>query len=504
MASQHGALTFIAEGSTRRKEILAKFLDLELFEKKFKIAKEEAADTKGALRRFEGHDFNADLEEALKCLRANEAMTQEKREECTAHQFDIDAVKKEISLVDEKLKSMPSEIVNITEVQQKITDGAVMRDALYKENEEIRTVCEEKRLLYEKIVGFIETFDIESYRLKKKEVVDLNLELEKVASELKETSRTKELHQSKVKLLSEVPCGEEYSHCKFIKDAYISKLAIPKALQSMKAQQNSFIKLQDELSLYSTSKIEEHLDKYENVLKKRDKTANEIAQCELQTEKNQNQIILLENELSGFKEKKEVYEANKEVVENYSNLKKEKILLSKRNKKLENYMVDCKDLLQQLYVSHGGFTERVENIKSQQVELQSLRKEYEAYDLFMKAMHANGISYDIIKKRLPVINDEVAKVLANVVDFEVFFEESGTSRLDIYIKHPKHNPRPLEMGSGAEKSIAAMAIRLGLLNVSTLPKPNLFILDEPGTSLDEENMEGFVRIFDLVKHISIP
>ena len=118
--------------------------------------------------------------------------------------------------------------------------------------------------------------------------------------------------------------------------------------------------------------------------------------------------------------------------------------------------------------------------------------------MFMRTMHPNGISYDIIKKRLPVINDEIAKVLANVVDFEVFFEEDG-NRLNIFIKHPKHEARPIEMGSGAEKSIAAMAIRLALLNVSTLPKPNLFILDEPGTALDEENMEGFIRILELVK-----
>ena len=55
------------------------------------------------------------------------------------------------------------------------------------------------------------------------------------------------------------------------------------------------------------------------------------------------------------------------------------------------------------------------------------------------------------------------------------------------------------MGSGAEKAIAAMAIRLALLSVSTLPKPNFFVLDEPGTSLDEENMEGFVKILDLTK-----
>ena len=45
-----------------------------------------------------------------------------------------------------------------------------------------------------------------------------------------------------------------------------------------------------------------------------------------------------------------------------------------------------------------------------------------------------------------------------------------------------------------------MAIRLALLNVSSLPKGNIFILDEPGTALDEENMEGFVRILDMVKN----
>ena len=67
------------------------------------------------------------------------------------------------------------------------------------------------------------------------------------------------------------------------------------------------------------------------------------------------------------------------------------------------------------------------------------------------------------------------------------------------IKHPKHDPRPIEMGSGAEKTIAAMAIRLALLNVSTLPKGDIFVLDEPGTALDAENMEGFVRILEMIK-----
>ena len=55
------------------------------------------------------------------------------------------------------------------------------------------------------------------------------------------------------------------------------------------------------------------------------------------------------------------------------------------------------------------------------------------------------------------------------------------------------------MGSGAEKTISAMAIRLALLSVSNLPKSNVFILDEPATALDAENMDGFARILDMVK-----
>jgi DNA repair exonuclease SbcCD ATPase subunit len=113
-------------------------------------------------------------------------------------------------------------------------------------------------------------------------------------------------------------------------------------------------------------------------------------------------------------------------------------------------------------------------------------------------MHPSGISYEIIKQKLPEINAEIAKILTNIVEFGVYLENDD-DKLDIFIKHPKYDARPLEMGSGAEKTIASTAIRLALLNVTTLPKGDIFILDEPGTALDEENMDGFVRILELIK-----
>ena len=152
-----------------------------------------------------------------------------------------------------------------------------------------------------------------------------------------------------------------------------------------------------------------------------------------------------------------------------------------------------------LYKTNGSAEQKLEEILNQKKEFCDLESEYTVSDLFMRCMHPNGISYDIIKRRLPVINDEISKILANIVDFEVFFE-NDEKKLDILIKHPSHDPRPIEMGSGAEKTIAAMAIRLALLNVSTLPKGDVFILDEPGTALDAENMEGYVRILDMIKN----
>jgi len=33
-----------------------------------------------------------------------------------------------------------------------------------------------------------------------------------------------------------------------------------------------------------------------------------------------------------------------------------------------------------------------------------------------------------------------------------------------------------------------------------MPKPDIIVLDEPGTALDEENMQGFITILDILKN----
>ena len=159
----------------------------------------------------------------------------------------------------------------------------------------------------------------------------------------------------------------------------------------------------------------------------------------------------------------------------------------------------CKDKLQNLLVEEGATKQILKSLREGKAEMEDVEKDWIAYDLFMQCMHPNGIPYAIIKKRLPLLNEEIGKILENIVDFEVFFVNNHKN-LDIMIKHPSYDPRPLSMGSGAEKTLASMAIRLALISVTNLPKSELFILDEPATALDQDHMEGFTNLLRIIKN----
>jgi len=302
----------------------------------------------------------------------------------------------------------------------------------------------------------------------------------------------------KLKLLDEVPCGSEFSHCKFIKDAY-------KAETEVKDLAINFARLEEEVSLmqsrvsdYEELKIEDSIEKYSYISNKVSSLKASLAEEKLSLNNAEKEIMDILEKIKVSSAKIFEYEKNKDAIENLGNLQSE--LESLKNKRLvvsEEVKSSNADLMI-LNKERGRLEHEIAALLQKEEELENLREEYHTYDLFMQCMHSNGISSDIVRSKLPVINDEIAKILTNVVDFSIIVKNED-KRLDIFIKHPKYDERPIEMGSGAEKTIAAMAIRLALLSVSSLPKADVMILDEPGTALDEENMQGFTTILDLIK-----
>ena len=245
-------------------------------------------------------------------------------------------------------------------------------------------------------------------------------------------------------------------------------------------------------------KVNEYINNYNQLIEKRDALANSITTSNLTIERAESLLFKEQVELDELRSKATEYEENKEAIENLKQLLSDKDSLKGCVAAKETELNTCDQRIMQLHKKHGSSEQKLLHVQQQFEEFQSLQEDFAAYHLFMVCCHPNGVSYEIIKERLPYINQEISKILTNIVDFEVFIS-NNEDKLDIFIKHPSHDARPLEMGSGAEKTIASMAIRLAFLTVSSLPKSDLFILDEPGTALDEENMEGFVRILEMIK-----
>ena len=501
MASQHGALQFINEGSTRRKEIFAKFLDLEIFEQKFKLAKEDASDTRGALRRLEGRDYAEEIEEAQLKLQENDDELVKQRTKCESLKSKIETNHKKLQDVDKLIESIPAEIIDVVDVKTKIKNATLRQARLIEKNAELESNRTKNQDMYTKVLHFLDSFDIHELERKQEEISTIRDEIS-AWQRKKDTERLAlERYKKKEKLLATHEYDPDCRYCsdnEFVKDAIAAQSKIPKSESQILEYDMLVVSLTKDLEKLVPAQVEKHVEKYYKVVDKKASVSAAIADLNLEMEKNKLAKERLYHSIKSLNAKLDQYNENKEAIENLEELTTEKAQLNNTAEILLERLEDCEDTIISLVRTNGSLEQKVETIKLSKQEYIDLQEEYAAYDLFMRAMHSNGIAYDVIKRKLPVVNQEIAKVLANITNFEIYFEDNG-KKFELFIKHPKHEPRPLDMGSGAEKTIAAMAIRLALLSVSSLPKGDIFILDEPGTALDEDNMEGFIRILELIK-----
>jgi len=498
MASQLDSLTFVNEGSTKRKEILAKFLDLEIFERKFKLAKEDSAITKASLKRLEGIDFESRIVDIKKEIAESELRIVSNMAVCSSLREEIDDFNVALTEIQEKIASVPTEIIDPVLTCQKIElKKNLILKATANRKDALNELNDSKKK-FEKIEDFLIQFDVTSYQEKKK-LIDQNRDtLLSLQIAVEDNNRLVDLNFKKQELLLEVPCGSQYPSCRFIKDAHeaatIVQIAEPKTLEIKNKIREHEGNIQD----LQPAIVEDHIQKYNQLVEKKTIIATSIASSRLQLERSESQLFREQVELEQLEIKSVEYEDNKDAIENLKDLMSDQTLMEASIDEKKDLLEECEKDIMMLHKKHGAREQELKQTQEMFEEYEVLKEDFAAYHLLMTCCHPSGVAYDIIKERLPIINQEIAKILTNIVEFEIFIKNDD-KKLDVFIKHPQHDPRPLEMGSGAEKTIASMAIRLAFLTVSSLPKSDLFILDEPGTALDEENMEGFVRILDMVK-----
>jgi exonuclease SbcC len=499
MASQMDSLSYLNEGSTKRKEILGKFLDLELFDRKFKMCNEESVDLKGAIRRLADTDYDNLIKESRTELARAQASLSIRERETSVVEDKFSEVTKRLGIIKQDIDAVPKEVAAYRDAREKIKKCIQTIEELSKDNTRRSPVLEENISLLDKIENFLESFNIDFFNEQKDDINEKQSEMSDIITRIASFEDREKIINKKLDLMKKAPCNLALKDaCHFVHDARVSlkdHKYVEIELNQLRLAHEAIDKKVFDMN---PDKIAKYIQKYYMVLEKKSSLKENVSNMELDIEKDKVKILQVKNILEELQKGQLLFEENKKSIEGLQILVEKQDAATEEKNSIDGELNNFRKAVLDLYKEVGSLEQKYVQFTEQKEEYSKLQDEFTNADLFLKCMHPNGISYDIIKKRLPLINTEISKILTNIVDFEIFFENEE-SKLDIVIKHPRHDPRPIEMGSGAEKTIAAMAIRLALLNVSTLPKGDIFVLDEPGTALDAENMEGFVRILEMIK-----
>lgn len=120
-----------------------------------------------------------------------------------------------------------------------------------------------------------------------------------------------------------------------------------------------------------------------------------------------------------------------------------------------------------------------------------------AWEYYLLMVGKNGISKMVLRQTLPIINAELNNLLNDVCDFNVLVEidDSNHVNFSLIADDVKSN---LLSGSGFEQTVAALALRAVLGNISTLPRPSFMLLDEVLGGVARDNYENVKKLYDRI------
>jgi len=503
LAAQNDSFGFINEGSTKRKEILAKFLDLQIFDQMHKLAKDDSSEMRGIIKHLTSVDWQkklarseAELAEILEDIQVQQDLCEKHKVRLAVLKEEQDLIKGQVEAASQRdididalnntlLESQESLLSNSNEMNRLSTEIASRRSKIEDLTARLPSLLEESN---------VAQADLDALELIKAEIKSTHKSVEKA-------KREKASLQSKIEMLHDHEYDPNCKFCcdnEFVKQAESAKVTIVEVDELIESLNSQMLDLKMKASLINEVYCEAVVRDYEAQKDTLAKSQSDVRNLSLQWENCEGKVSLMEHRIKSCEADIAYYNDNIEAYENLTSLRRDLQAINKTVSIKEDEIKACDSKVLEFMSEKGSAKRTIEEAKVKLEQISEAERDYIAYDIFVKATHANGISYEVIKSMLPVINEEIQKVLSSIVDFQVFFDEDG-DKLEVYLKHPNYDPRPLSMGSGAEKTIASMAVRLALISVSSLPKPTSFWLDEPATALDADHMEGFTRLLQMIK-----
>lgn len=483
---------------TDRKKFLFRFLGLDSFEVKVEAAKDVLKKLSAEMKLLDGSTLEEQLAKADGLSQLFESQLEGLREVIRSSREDQTTVEKMLNEAESaKLPDVPD-------------DPEVLREAI---SEAERAVEECNRKLQADSVALTEASE-KLQELRDSQPPCPPVPLEELSKQREKLSQKKMMAKADADrkmvvlktarkasdTIDEVPCEGEYPTCKFLVDAFAARDKLDdlkRAYEAAVATEESAV---DDLSEANELLVvgERHLTWQKAVTLCESEISSLEARIALGDQILKARLDDLERAGRALQASLDAEEERRRVSEKKASVE----LLRARVATFKREISEMERNLIDLTRKAGQAEADADRIRSDMTRLERLRKQVSAYELYVEAMGKHGIPYLILAGMLPLINEEINKILANVVDFGVYIEHDPYEQtIRIYLQYGEYKSRPLGLCSGAEKFVALLAIRAALISVSRLPKTNVLIIDEGFGKLDPERLDAVQRMLEYMKTI---
>jgi len=495
---QNNNTGFIDMNQKDRKDLLSQFLDINIFEELYTIASNDIKEVSVLIKEYQKEDYHTLLNNSANSIKEYDQKILAQKSELDSLQVDRDKKNQQILEETKRLTKV--------EVTEDINDLESQKDKLLTINAEsekslsdltssinIKTIDKNKAELE------LDLLNIDEINIKLSELEEVEKAKNKKA--LDRSSISTVLDSMKVKLdqLKDLKYDQSCKFCMenvFVKDAIEIKETYPKQealLHACDSELDQLTNLIKDLQSYKGKKsdYDKKTKQLQSIEKEIDKLRLDQSKLEFKIKQSKSLLDHVEYKIDLYKKQQADIENNRLFNIKIASLNTE---LTEFDKTIKQHNDSYTDLVSNKKLEENN-KNRYEGVIQKLKELES---KFKVYQYYLQSIHRDGIPHKLISNIIPVVEEEVNNILAQLVDFTISLK-ADDKNINAYICYSEDNCWPIELTSGMEKFISSLAIRSALINISTLPRPNFIAIDEGFGALDQTNLSSIVMLFDYLK-----
>ena len=502
MSNQSNSGGFIEKSQKEKKELLAQFLDMNVFEELYQIANDEIRELSALLKDYKNQNFTEKLSEAedslvenKKLLSETQTLSEKYAEQKTKASIKIESLLGELISVDSSVINTD----NLIKLKLKLEENLDIKSSECKDYADNLADLQFKLNDYQSKFNKYDLRNLQESNLKYQTYVT---RIEEITSSLDSLNTDIEHKQEHLDGIGSLSFDDECEHCvqnqntPFAKKSKTLSDDIKKLTLTSKRLSNEIIDMKSEMIKYDVRDV---LVTVKDLKIKVDDYTSAIEKVELQTKSCNLELTNLQTKISNIESDIQKSIEQKESVEHNAKIQIE-IDKHKHNlKEIEQLVFDTTETI----IDVSGDVKIAENtiktVNDSINRLGEMERKYEGYEYYLKSVKRDGIPYELISEVLPKLEVEINNILQPLVDFQILLNTDGKN-INSYIAYGDDEFWPLELTSGMEKFISSVAIRTALTNVSNLPRPNFIAIDEGFGSLDSDNFNSLYLLFDYLKN----